>query len=148
MWSPSKAAALSAAKRRSSVRPTINLWPFLAILVVLLIVFMVSPTPLHFHLWVPVDLPRSVYAAPQPGALRDDAIRISIRRDGSVYFRNMQVMPEDLSGLIRDSLKNGSEKKVYIAVDSRTKFLDAEKVVDQIRLAGVQQICFLAERPR
>ena len=82
MWAPSKAAAIRAAKRRSAVQPTISLWPLVAILIVLLIVFMVSPTPLHLHHWVPVDLPRSVYAAPQPGALRDDAIRISMRSDG------------------------------------------------------------------
>ena len=118
VWSPSQAAKQRTAKRRSKFYSFINVWPFVSVMVALLFVFLASVSPFHHHLWYPVDLPTSVYASPQRLALREDAMRISIHRDGSVYFRNTQVVPDDLPGLIHDALQEGAEKNAYLAVDT------------------------------
>jgi biopolymer transport protein ExbD len=147
VWSPSQAAAERAAKRRSNFYSFINVWPFVGVMVALLFAFLPNFSPFHHHLWYSVDVPMSVYASPQRLALREDAMRISISRDGSVYFRHSQVVPEDLPGLIHDALLEGSEKKVYLAVDTRSKYGATARTVDQLRLAGIQHLCFLAEKP-
>jgi biopolymer transport protein ExbD len=148
VWSPSQAAVQRAAKRRSRFYSFINVWPFVSVTVVLLVLFMVvQPPPFHHYLSYPADLPMSVYASPQRLALREDAMRISIPKDGAVYFRGSNIAPEELPGLIRNALKEGSEKKVYLAVDIRSRYGATAKVVDQLRLAGIEHICFLAQKP-
>jgi len=118
-----------------------NLWPFVAVLLALLITFMVGFGPIHRD--IPVDLPGSFYATAQPKALAEDAIKVNVTRDGRVYFRDMRVLPEYVPQLIRDAVQEGAEKKVYLAVDSRAKYGDAAAVVEQIGKAGIREICFL-----
>ena len=118
MWSASQVATQRAAKRRSVIYPTINVWPFVAVMIALLVIFMTNTTPFHYHLWAPVDLPSSVYAAAQPSALREDAMRISIRRDGEIYFRNSRIAPEELPRLIQDAVRAGGEKKICLLYTS------------------------------
>lgn len=147
MWSPSRAAAERAARRRSSFYPHINVWPFVGVMVALLSLFLARATPLHQGLWAGVDLPAALHVSSEPRALREDAIRIAVTSDGTVYFGNSRVNPEDLTGLIRQSVKEGSERKVYLAVDARSRYGRTTAVLEQIREAGIRQICFLAEKP-
>ena len=143
MWSPSQAADRREAKRRPLFYTYMNLWPFVGVTLVLLCIFMVNVPPLHD---IGPRLPASSYATRQPLALREDAMKISITRDGRVSFRNTWVLPEELPAFIRDALASGAEKKVYLAVDSRSKFADSALVVDQIGKAGIREICFLTEK--
>lgn len=146
MWSPSRAAKERIAKRRSSLFAGMNLWPFVGVLIGILVLLMVYTPPCH-HCSSVVDMPLSVYAAAEPKANREDAIRIFVTRDGSVFFRYSKVNSEDLYMLIRQALREGAEKKVYLAVDARSRYGDIEPILDEIRAAGIREICFLAEKP-
>lgn len=142
MWSPSQAAAQRAAKRTSAFYTDIDLLPFVGVMLVLLIIFMTTTPPLHFCLWC-VDVPESLHAVPQPRALREDAMRVSVTRDGKFYFRDSPMAPEELPGLVRGALRDGAEKKIYLAVDARSRFGDTAAVVDQLQLAEITNICFI-----
>jgi len=146
VWSPSRAAKDRIAKRRSGLFSGMNVWPFVGILIGILVLLMMYPSPCH-HCNSPVDMPLSVYAAAEPKANREDAIRIFVTRDGSVFFRYNKVNSEDLRTLIREALQEGAEKKVYLAVDARSRYGDIEPTLDEIRAAGIREICFLAEKP-
>jgi biopolymer transport protein ExbD len=146
VWSPSQAAAERVAKRRPTFYSFINFWPFAGVMVVLLFMFLADLPPIHHNLWYAGDLPTSVYARSQPLALREDAMRIYIRRDGSVFFGNTLVAADDLPGLIHNALQEGAEKKVYLAVDPRSRYGATARTVDQLRLAGIEHICFLAQK--
>jgi biopolymer transport protein ExbD len=144
VWAPSKAAALRAAKRKPSIYPAINLMPFVGVFLVLLFIFMlISSSPSH---GVSVDLPSARTAKLQPGAVREDAIRIAVARDGRCFFRSTTAEPEDLPDLIRAAIRDGSERRVYLLADSRATNRSVEIVVDQIRLAGIANIVILANK--
>jgi biopolymer transport protein ExbD len=145
VWSPSKAAAFRAAKRRPSVYPTFDLMPFVGVFMVLLFIFMLTP-PSHGRMSF-VDLPKAQTAASQPRGVRDDAIRIVVARDGRCFFRFTTAKPEDLSDLIRTEIRAGSERKVYLFADARAKNRDVRIVVDQIRLAGIINVVIIANKP-
>jgi biopolymer transport protein ExbD len=145
VWSPSQAAAERAAKRRSALYSSMNMWPFIGVMVALLFMFMTGPMPIHVRS-VLVDLPITVNATAQPKAVREDAIRIIVMRDGKVFFRNQKVLPKLLPTLIRGAVQDGAEKKVYLSVDARSKYGDAAVAVEQIGRAGISEICFLAEK--
>jgi len=98
------------------------------------------------HHSVIADLPITANAALQPKAMRENAIRVTVARDGAVYFRNVKIAPEDLSGLVREAVHKGAERKMYLAVDGRARYGDAGAVMDEIRAAGIQEICVLTEK--
>src|SRR5258706_3535433 len=74
------------ARRNATLFTQIELSGLLAVCVVLLIVFLVSPSPPHHSL--PVDLAAASHALPMPDAQKEDAITVMIARDGALYFRN------------------------------------------------------------
>ncbi len=81
-----------------------------------------------------------------PSALREDAMLISVSRDGNVFFGTHQVRYNDLPESIRESVRHGSERKIYLKVDARAKYGDAALVIDQIRQAGIQNVGIITEQ--
>lgn len=73
-------------------------------------------------------------------------MKISIMRDGRIYFRNYMAEPKSLPFLVRNAVQEGAENKVYLAVDSRARYSDAAVVVEQIVNTGIRETCFLADK--
>lgn len=143
---PSRISKSRVERRKTGVAVAINMWPFVAILIALLVMFMVSPDPPHFHRWGLgyIDLPLSVSAKSETKAVREDAIRISLSRDGSVFFRESRTDVDHLPALIRVAVQEGAERKAYFAVDARARYGDTKAVVEKISEGGVKEISFLA----
>jgi len=147
VWSPSRLAKERIAKRRSRIGARIDQWPLVGTSIGLLLIVMVSQgMASQVHHTVVADLPFTANADSQPKAIRGDAIRITVSRDASIYFRNVKIGPEELTERIRGSIREGAERKVYLAVDGRSKYYDVEPVLDQIRNSGITQICVLTEK--
>jgi biopolymer transport protein ExbD len=81
-----------------------------------------------------------------PRAVREDAQVVSVTRDGKIYFGNTLLAADDLSGQIRQSVRNGAERKVYVRADARAKYIHVKQALSEISKAGIQNVCFLAER--
>ena len=81
MWSPSQTIAARAAKRKSHFYVHINLWPFVSILTVLIILVAGDiALPVSYHP-ASVDLPTTKNASSQRLSLREDAMNLVIQRD-------------------------------------------------------------------
>jgi biopolymer transport protein ExbD len=132
---------LKSAHRPNNLYCRIDPIPYLGFTFVLLCAFMTSE-PMITH-GVGIDLFASSYARSVPAALKWDAIRISVMRDGYVYFGNSKVQIDDLPNKIHDATLNGAERKIYLQVDARAKYGDLKAVLPMIQLAGVQKLCFL-----
>ena len=143
MWSPSRVAEQRAAKRKSGAFVYLNLWPFAAVLVVLLAFFMLRPLPIVHWSGGVADLPTSKSAVEQRGANREDSIRVLVTRDGAIYIEHKAVPLDALAATVQSAICNGAEKKVYLSADARAKNGDVEQVVDELRRAGITQIAFL-----
>ena len=79
--------------------------------------------------------------------MREDAIRITVPRDGRCYFDSTETKPEELPNLIRTKIRDGSERKVYLSADSRTRNGRVKIVLDELRFAGITNVVILANRP-
>ena len=75
-----------------------------------------------------------------PDANREDALTITVTRDGHVYFRTQQVMLNDVPNQIRQALKEGARPAVFVHADTRAKYGDVAAVIDQVRQAGIQHV--------
>lgn len=144
MWSPSQAAARRAEKRKSQYYARLDAAAFAAVLLSLLIMLMVYKPPDSGN--TGADLPQAMNGSPQPGVQREDAIRVTITRDGRSYFNGLRVSLAELPKLIRQALEEGSEPKLYLAVDSRAINSDVESVLNVVRNAGITHVAFITDR--
>jgi len=113
---------------------------------VLLLIFMTAQpmvTP-----GVSFDLPAASHPRPAPAAMKWNAIKIGVSRDGSIIFGYSKVAPDDLPDKIRESVRNGAENKIYFKVDARAKYGDFAEILPKVHLAGTTNICFLVEQAR
>jgi biopolymer transport protein ExbD len=119
---------------------------FAGILVVLLfLLMMLTQTPHH---GVSADLPKVWHPISMPGAIREDALIVSILRDGTMYFGKHKTRPGDLPAQIREGVARGAEKKIYIRADERLRYVSVREVLAAVRSAGVEKIAFLVYQRR
>jgi biopolymer transport protein TolR len=114
------------------------------ILVLLMIVFMIQPT--RFRHGVSIDLPKANVPVVMPGVDREDALIVSIHKDGTIYFATEKLIAEQLPAKIHKALKPGVERKVYIKADARTRYSNVAEVLDGVRAAGLENVAFIIEK--
>lgn len=126
----------------------IDVTAFVGIMFVLMFIMLMQAIfRTYVHHGVGPDPPRIAQWVPMPGAMRDDAMLVAIQRTGDIYFGSDRISPEQLPFLVREQVKGGSERKVYIRADARAKYKAISEVVDGVQMAGIQNIAFLVEEP-
>jgi len=125
----------------------INVTPMVDVMLVLLIIFMVI-TPMLTK-GVSVDLVKTKNPVTMQAADKEDAILISVTRNGSVFLSpgNLKLSPDQLPEKVRDLLTNKVDKTVYVRADARARYETVEDVVDNLRAAGTSEIGLITEEP-
>ena len=139
---------MAIAKRNegAKVSSNINVTPMVDVMLVLLIIFMVI-TPMLQH-GVSVDMAQVNNPEQMPDADKEDALLVSVMRDGSVYFGNDKIPADQLTDKIKDRISGRVDKRVYLKADARAKFGSVVEVVDNVRAAGVDQLGLLTEQKK
>jgi len=123
--------------RRRRARPLseINVTPFVDVMLVLLIVFMVT-APL-LTVGVPVDLPKT-----KAQALSQDRepLSVSIRRDGSLYLQNTRIAEDDLVPRLTAIAANGYDQRIFVRGDRSVDYGRVMQVMALISAAGFTHI--------
>ncbi len=124
----------------------INVTPMVDVMLVVLIIFMVI-TPL-LNNGDTVTLPKARNPIALPDAQKEDAIKVSITRDGQVFLSPglQRVNPEDLAPKVKDLLQNRTSRIVFLRADGRAKYEKVEDVVDNLRSGGVDDLGLLTEQ--
>jgi len=122
----------------------INVTPMVDIMLVLLIIFMVI-TPMLQH-ETPVDMAKAQNPREMADAEKEDAVVIAITRDGKTFISNAAITQDEITVKVRDMISNRLDKTVYIKSDSRAKYGDVVKTVDNVRAAGVESLGLLTEK--
>jgi len=136
--------ALATRNVGSAVNSNINVTPMVDVMLVLLIIFMVI-TPM-LQKGVSVDMAKVNNPIPMPDADKEDALLVSIMRDGKIYFGTDVVTADSLTDKVKDRLANRIDKRVFIKSDARTKYGSVVDVVDNVRAAGVDDVGLLTEQ--
>jgi len=84
-------------------------------------------------------------------AVTEDAQIVSVRRDGRIFYGNTVIAVDELPDRIRESIKNGtdrigSEGLCPCRCSRNARCGGIQRVLDEIRKTGVQNICFFAEK--
>ena len=139
--------SMSAIKKNKAQGPLsdINVTPMVDVMLVMLIIFMVI-TPM-LSKGFSVNLVKTKNPIAMQAADKDDAVLISITRDGKVYLQSNPVAADDLPNKVKDMLTNRLDKTCYIKADQRAKYDLVVKVIDNLRAAGVDQVGLLTDKP-
>jgi biopolymer transport protein TolR len=121
----------------------IDVSAFAAILVVLFALFAVRTAP-HDLSYIPVDLVKAKSTVSLPHALREDAIVVSVMRNGDIFLGTDISRPELLPDKIREAISRGAERRIYVNADRRANYRDVKKAIDSIYSTGVENISILA----
>jgi len=108
---------------------------------------MMSPAAVIIHpSGKQVDLAYAASATPQQGAVREDALTITVTRTGEILFGPTRISPEDLPGQLRARMVADVERRVYIKADARAKYSDVKIILRLIGEANISDVTLLTER--
>ncbi len=129
--------------RRRGGRPKpmseINVTPFVDVMLVLLIVFMVTAPLLTAG--VPIDLPQ---AAVQPLAVEKEPIMVSIDPDGKIFIGEEEVAMDQLVPRLTAIATQGFEERIYVRGDKTASYGTIMTVMGTINNAGFKRIGLVA----
>lgn len=130
--------------RRRTYRPMaeINVTPFVDVMLVLLIVFMVT-APL-LTVGVPVDLPQT-----RASAISDpsEPLVVTVDRTGQIYVQETPVPLAELADLLTAVEGAGSDTRIYVRGDRAIAYGTVVEVMGALNSAGFQRVALVAELP-
>lgn len=121
----------------------INVTPMVDVMLVMLIIFMVI-TPMLTK-GVSVDMAKTTNPIAMQDADKDDAILVSITRNGDTFLGSNRTAADQLPAKVKDLLTNKLDKTVYLKADARARYERVVEVVDNLRAAGVDTLGLLTE---
>ena len=129
--------------RRSRTRPMadINVTPFVDVMLVLLIIFMVT-APL-LTVGVDIDLPKTK-AGPLKG--QDEPLAVSIDAQGQIYIQDTEVDMDTLAPRLTAITKANPEVRIFIRGDKAIDYGRVMEVMGAINGAGFKNVALITER--
>jgi biopolymer transport protein TolR len=129
-------------RRRRGVMSEINVTPFVDVMLVLLIVFMVS-APL-LTVGVPLDLPQS-----QAKSLDQDRepLTVSVNVQGQIFLQNSEIKVEDLVAKLKavTDARGGSDARIYVRGDKKVDYGTMMRVMGRLSAAGYHRVALVTE---
>ncbi|MCC5978172.1 MAG: biopolymer transporter ExbD [Salinarimonas sp.] len=116
----------------------INMTPFIDVMLVLLIVFMVSAPLLSGG--VPLDLPES-----RAGALNVDSrpITLSIDAQGRVFLEDDEIRDDEIVTAIGERVREGAQERVYVRGDRKVDYGRVAEVMSIVTHGGYRRVALV-----
>jgi len=118
----------------------INMTPFIDVMLVLLIIFMVAAPLLTSG--VAVDLPQS-----KAGALNVEQkpISITINEQGELFLMDQQVSAADFADKLKALAKDGADARVYVRASKVVPYGKVADIMGQLTSAGYKKVALVTE---
>jgi biopolymer transport protein TolR len=118
----------------------INVTPFVDVMLVLLIVFMVT-APL-LTVGVPIELPES---RGQQLQSNKEPLTISVQRDGQIYIQERPVELSELAARLGAIAKSGYDEQIFVRGDKGIDYGTVMKVMSRIKAGGFTKVSLVTE---
>ncbi len=118
----------------------INVTPFVDVMLVLLVIFMVT-APMMLQ-GVEVDLPETTS---QPLASKKENLIISINNKNQVFINDFQVTLDFLQEKLKKILEGRENREVYLRADKEISYGFVIRVMSELKGAGVENLGMVTE---
>jgi len=132
-------AFTNAKGRTQSSLSDINITPFVDVVLVLLIIFMLTAPILQSG--IEVDLPKTKTVK----IVSEEKVVITLAKDQTIYVGNDPVNIHRLGVAVFDQLKGAGTQPVFIRCDGRVPFEAFARVVDALKQAGFTNLNIVTE---
>ncbi len=125
---------------KKGIKHDINITPYIDILLVLLIIFMVA-APLKQHdqdVKVPKPAPKT-----QPKDAKPDTIIVDVEADHSILLNSTPVTLDNLGSMLTQIFSRRANKNMFIRGEATLPYGDVFKVLDIAKQSGVLDIALL-----
>ena len=130
--------------RRRSNMSEINVTPFVDVMLVLLIIFMVTAPMLDQG--VEVDLPEVAEAPGLP--VQQEPLVITLQKNGQVLIGKAKINQlSKLGPVIQQALKGKPDREVFLEADEKVPYGRVVKVMAAVKKAGVEKLGMVTRLP-
>lgn len=129
-------------RRRRRQIGEINVTPFVDVMLVLLIVFMVTAPMLTMG--VAVDLPRAE-SSPMPG--QDEPLSVTIDAAGTIYLQESEISLDQLVPRLVAITERNTEARIFVRGDRSIDYGRVMMVIGSLNRAGFSRVALLTELP-
>lgn len=126
--------------RKHKPMADINMTPFIDVMLVLLIIFMVAAPLLTTG--VPLDLPQT---GAQSLNLEKQPLVVSIKADGKVFLMETEITLEELVPKLQAVLKTGPDERIYLRGDKSIAYGRVAEVMAVLTTAGYRKVALVNE---
>lgn len=124
----------------------INIIPFVDIILVILIIFMVT-TPLLIKEGFSINLPKiSSSKKIKPTPSNKKTLKISISNTGDIFVKGRLVSLNDLSFYTRKTLESSTNSNALIAADKSVSHGRVMQIIGLMKQAGVKNFTFSTQK--
>ncbi|MCK2055972.1 biopolymer transporter ExbD [Methylobacterium sp. 37f] len=126
--------------RRHAAINEINMTPFIDVVLVLLIVFMVAAPMMTVG--VPLDLPQS-----KASPLNSDTkpVTLSIRQSGQVFLDGSELSDDTIVPKLTETSKSGFDERVFVRGDKRVDYGRVAQVMAIVTGGGFKKVALVTE---
>jgi biopolymer transport protein TolR len=117
----------------------INMVPFIDVVLVLLIIFMITAPVIQSG--IEVDVPETATTR----ELTDSLLVITLDKSETLYLQDKEVNYNNIVSEIQAKLPTVKDKRVYFRADKAVTFGIGFKVMDQLREAGVNGLVLVTK---
>ncbi len=117
----------------------INIVPFVDVMLVLLIIFMITAPILQSG--IEVNLPKTQTVK----EISDERVVVTIDRGQLIYLGNDAVNIHDLGSKVRAQIRNPQTDAVFLRCDETVPFGTFATVIDTLRTAGIDNVSVVTE---
>ena len=117
----------------------INMIPFIDIVLVLLIIFMVTAPVIQSG--IEVNVPKTQVVR----EIAEEKLIVSIDKEQKLYLQNNAVNVNELGDKIREKLLDPTRQSVYLRADQSVPFQTFATVLDHLKLAGIENVSIVTQ---
>ncbi len=118
----------------------INVTPFVDVMLVLLIIFMVTAPMMQQG--IDVDLPET---STQPLRVRDEPLILTVRKNGKYYLGRKEIPADALRQKLEAIFEGRDSKEIFLRADREAPYGLVAKALAAARQAGVRQLGMVTE---
>jgi biopolymer transport protein ExbD/biopolymer transport protein TolR len=125
--------------RTKTVLSEINMVPFIDIVLVLLIIFMITAPVIQSGIQVEVPRVRAVKE------VSEQLLVVTIDSNEGVYLQNREININSLAASVKQQLAAFKVPKVYLRSDRRVTWETIAAVLDRLKDGGINDIVFVTQ---
>ena len=121
----------------------INVTPFVDVMLVLLVIFMITAPMMHQG--IDIDLPETTT---QPLRVRNEPLILTVRKDGRVYLNRTEVPAAELQAKLEAIFDGLDDRDIFLRADAAAPYGKVAQAMAAAREAGAKKLGMVTEPER